>query len=142
MALDQMVANQNQYKRFFIAIEGFTDRVGSVDYNNALSRRRADAVMAYLIAEHDIPVYRVHMIGLGQQKPVDDGRGRAANAKNRRVEVTLFSADQNLASNNQSRHWSARSNPAQQLVVTGHAVPYGVPFVYFMGCIGSLLNAR
>jgi OOP family OmpA-OmpF porin len=98
MALDQMVANQNQYKRFFIAIEGFTDRVGSADYNNALSQRRADSVMAYLIAEHNIPVYRVHMIGLGQQKPVDDGRGRAANAKNRRVEVTLFSADQSLAS--------------------------------------------
>ena len=26
MALDQMVANQGQYKRFFIAVEGFTDR--------------------------------------------------------------------------------------------------------------------
>jgi len=99
-ALDQMVANQNQYKRFFIAIEGFTDRVGSADYNAALSRRRADSVMAYLVAEHNIPVYRVHMIGLGEQKPVDEGRGRAANAKNRRVEVTLFSADQSLASNN------------------------------------------
>jgi len=100
MALDQMVANQNQYKRFFIAIEGFTDRVGSADYNTALSRRRADTVMAYLVAEHNIPVYRVHMIGLGEMKLVDDGRGRAANAKNRRVEVTLFSADQSLASNN------------------------------------------
>ncbi len=99
IALDQMVANQNQYKRFFIAIEGFTDRVGNVDYNSALSRRRADSVMAYLVAEHNVPVYRVHMIGLGEQKPVDEGRGRAANAKNRRVEVTLFSADQSLASN-------------------------------------------
>lgn len=99
MALDQMVSNQSQYKRYYIAIEGFTDRVGSADYNEALSRRRADAVMSYLVAEHNIPVYRIQMIGLGKLKPVDDGRGRAANAKNRRVEVTLFSADQNLASN-------------------------------------------
>jgi OOP family OmpA-OmpF porin len=99
MALDQMVANQNQYKRFFIALEGFTDRVGNADYNSALSRRRADSVMEYLVAEHNIPVYRIHMVGLGEQKPVDEGRGRTANAKNRRVEVTLFSADQNLASN-------------------------------------------
>jgi len=98
MALDQMVANQNQYKRFFIAVEGFTDQVGSVDYNAALSRRRADAVVEYLVAAHDIPVYRVHMVGLGKQKPVEDARTRAANAKNRRVEVTLFSADQSLAS--------------------------------------------
>lgn len=97
--LDQMAANQNQYKRYFIAVEGFTDSVGSVDYNNALSRRRADAVVEYLVAEHDIPVYRIHMVGLGKQKPVEDARTRAAQAKNRRVEVTLYSADQSLALN-------------------------------------------
>jgi len=91
--LDQMVANQNRYKRFFIAVEGFTDSVGSVEYNNALSRRRADAVVAYLVARHNIPVYRVHMIGLGKEMPVDEGRTRAAQAKNRRVEVSLYSAD-------------------------------------------------
>lgn len=99
MALDQMVTNQNQYKRFFIAVEGFTDQVGSTDYNAALSRRRADAVMEYLVVAHDVPVYRIHMVGLGKQKPIEDARTRAANAKNRRVEVTLFSADQSLASN-------------------------------------------
>jgi OOP family OmpA-OmpF porin len=99
MAIDQMVANQTQYKRFFIAVEGFTDKVGSAEYNNALSRRRADAVVEYLVAQHDIPIYRVHMVGLGEQKPVEDARNRAANAKNRRVEVTLYSADQNLALN-------------------------------------------
>jgi outer membrane protein OmpA-like peptidoglycan-associated protein len=100
--LDQMVVNQNQYKRFFIAVEGFTDSAGSVDYNNALSRRRADAVVEYLVAEHDIPIYRIHMVGLGKQKPVEEARTRAAQAKNRRVEVTLFSADQSLARNGAS----------------------------------------
>jgi hypothetical protein len=34
------------------------------------------------------------MIGLGMDKPVDDARNRAARAKNRRVEVKVFSADQ------------------------------------------------
>jgi outer membrane protein OmpA-like peptidoglycan-associated protein len=99
MALDQMVANQNHYKRFFVAVEGFTDKTGSVTYNDQLSRRRADAVVEYLVAAHDIPIYRIHMVGLGQQKLADEGRGRAANAKNRRVEVTLYSADQNVATN-------------------------------------------
>lgn len=112
MALDQMVASQNQYKRYYIAIEGFTDRVGPEDYNAALSRRRADAVEEYLVAEHNIPVYRIQMVGLGKQKPVDEGKGRAANAKNRRVEVTLFSADQNLALNNSPAQPS--QTPAQQ----------------------------
>ncbi|MEP6714683.1 MAG: OmpA family protein [Terriglobia bacterium] len=92
--LDQMVANQNQYKRYFVAVEGFTDRIGSVEYNAALSRRRADAVVEYLVAEHNIPIYRIHMVGLGKMKPVEEGRTKAASAKNRRVEVTLFSADQ------------------------------------------------
>jgi outer membrane protein OmpA-like peptidoglycan-associated protein len=98
-ALDQMAMDQNHYKRFFVAVEGFTDKVGSAEYNAALSRRRADAVVEYLVAQHDIPIYRIHMVGLGEQKPVEDARTRAANAKNRRVEVTLFSADQSLALN-------------------------------------------
>jgi len=40
-----------------------------------------------------VPIYRIHTIGLGEQKPVDEGRGRDANAKNRRVEVKVFIAD-------------------------------------------------
>lgn len=96
MALDQMVMNQS-HKRFFIAVEGFTDKVGNADYNNALSRRRADAVVQYLVAQHDIPIYRIQMVGLGDQKPVEDAKTSGANARNRRVEVTLYSADQSVA---------------------------------------------
>jgi outer membrane protein OmpA-like peptidoglycan-associated protein len=91
--LDRMVSGNN-YKRYFIAVEGFTDKTGSDAYNQALSRRRADAVVAYLVSQHDIPVYRIQMIGLGKDKPVDEGKDRTARAKNRRVEVTVFSADQ------------------------------------------------
>jgi OOP family OmpA-OmpF porin len=110
MALDQMVMDQNHYKRYFIAVEGFTDKVGSADYNAALSRRSADAVVEYLVAQHDIPIFRIHMVGLGQMKPVEDARSRAANAKNRRVEVTLFSADQSLALNGQSQPAGGAAN--------------------------------
>lgn len=98
-ALDNMVQSQNHYKRFFVAVEGFTDKIGSPAYNEALSRRRADAVVEYLVAQHDIPIYRIHMVGLGEQKPLEDARTRAANAKNRRVEVTVYSSDQNIALN-------------------------------------------
>ncbi|HEX4135642.1 MAG TPA: OmpA family protein [Bryobacteraceae bacterium] len=114
MALDQMVTDQNHYKRFFVAVEGFTDKTGSADYNEALSRRRADAVVEYLVAQHDIPIYRIHMVGLGEQKPLEDARNRAANAKNRRVEVTLFSADQSLALNSSARPAIGGSGPASQ----------------------------
>ena len=96
--LDALATDQSALKHFFIAVEGFTDKVGSPEYNAALSRRRADRVVQYLVAQHDIPVYRIHMIGLGSQKPAEDGRSRSANAKNRRVKVTVYSADQNVTS--------------------------------------------
>jgi outer membrane protein OmpA-like peptidoglycan-associated protein len=98
--LDELVADQNVLKHYFIAVEGFTDKNGSAEYNAALSRRRADRVVQYLVAQHDIPIYRVHMIGLGSQKPADDGRNRTAKAKNRRVEVTIYSTDQNMTAMN------------------------------------------
>ena len=66
-----------------------------------LSRRRADSVAEYLVAKHDIPIYRIHMIGLGEERPLDDARTREARAKNRRVEVRVFTADQVTASNEQ-----------------------------------------
>ena len=92
-ALDQMAAANGKYKRYFIALQGFADSTGNEAYNTALSRRRADAVMTYLVAQHDIPVYRIQLVGLGEAKPIDEGKTAAARAKNRRVEVTLYSAD-------------------------------------------------
>ena len=91
--LDQLAQNYNKYKRYFIAVEGFTDRSGDDQYNKALSQRRADAVVTYLVTQHEIPVYRIQMLGLGKANPVDDGHTREANAKNRRVEVTIYSSD-------------------------------------------------
>jgi OOP family OmpA-OmpF porin len=98
--LDKLAGDVKADKRFFIAVEGYTDNVGTRQYNDALSKKRADAVVNYLVAKHDIPIYRIHMVGLGDEKPVDDARNRAARAKNRRVEVKVFSADQVTASLN------------------------------------------
>ena len=92
--LDKMVGDVKADKRYFIAVEGFTDYTGSRQYNESLSRKRADAVVEYLVAKHDIPIYRIHMVGLGEEKPVDEAKNRAARAKNRRVEVKVFSADE------------------------------------------------
>jgi OmpA-OmpF porin, OOP family len=111
--LDDMVAGASKNKRYFIAVEGFTDSTGSREYNESLSRKRADAVTEYLVAKHDVPIYRIHMIGLGQEKPVDDGHTRAARAKNRRVEIKVFSADESYALS-QSQAQSPQQAQAQQ----------------------------
>src|SRR5581483_3846348 len=100
--LDKLADSVKSDKRFFIAVEGYTDATGTKQYNEVLSRKRADAVVQYLVAQHDIPIYRIHVVGLGEAKPVDTGRNRAARAKNRRVDVKVFSADevsQSLAAN-------------------------------------------
>ncbi len=91
--LDHLVAGAANLKRFTVVVEGFTDHIGSPDYNNALSRRRASAVVNYLVTRHNIPVYRISMLGLGSQKQVEEGKTRAARTKSRRVEVKIFSAD-------------------------------------------------
>jgi outer membrane protein OmpA-like peptidoglycan-associated protein len=112
--LDTVAGDVKSGKRFFIAVEGYTDATGSKAYNEALSRRRADKVVAYLVAKHDIPIYRIHMIGLGQEKPVDEARNREARAKNRRVEVKVFNADQVTATLQGTATTSADREVAKQ----------------------------
>lgn len=95
--LDRLADSVKADKRFFIAVEGFTDSTGSATYNEGLSKRRADSVVEYLVGSKDVPIYRIHMVGLGEQKLVDEGRTAASRAKNRRVEVKVFTADQATA---------------------------------------------
>src|SRR5437868_7158530 len=97
-ALDKLAANQASMKRYVVAVEGFTDKTGPLDYNNQLSQRRANTVVNYLVTQHNIPLYRIYMVGLGPNKPADEGKGREARMKNRRVEVRIYSADQTMAS--------------------------------------------
>jgi len=92
--LDKLAGDVKADKRFFIAVEGYTDSTGSRVYNEMLSQKRADAVVHYLVSKHEIPIYRIHQIGLGSEKPLDEAKNREARAKNRRVEVKVFSADQ------------------------------------------------
>ena len=112
--LDKVATDVKSGKRFFIAVEGYTDSTGSKAHNEGLSRRRADRVVEYLVAKHDIPIYRIHMIGLGQEKPVDEAHNRDARAKNRRVEVKVFNADQVTASLQGTTTTSADREAAKQ----------------------------
>jgi OOP family OmpA-OmpF porin len=111
--LDKLADQVKSDKRFFIAVEGYTDNIGAKQYNEALSQRRADTVVQYLVAKHDIPIYRIHMIGLGDEKPVEEGKNRAARAKNRRVEVKVFTADEVTASLGASLSGSTSAPPQQ-----------------------------
>ncbi len=78
--LDKLAADVKSDKRYFIAVEGYTDKTGSKAYNSALSRRRADSVVEYLVAKHDVPIYRIHMIGSGRRKACGRSQATARRA--------------------------------------------------------------
>ena len=90
--LDEVATQIGSVQRYFITVEGFTDQTGSTARNDQLSRERANQVISYLVGSHDIPVYRIHMVGLGEQKLIDEGKGKKAREASGRVEITIYSA--------------------------------------------------
>lgn len=90
--LDEIATQLTSQARYFITVEGFTDQTGDKAFNDQLSRARANQVISYLVGSHDVPVYRIHMVGLGDQKLIDEGKGRKAREASRRVEITIFTA--------------------------------------------------
>ena len=86
--LSKLVAFLNQYPDRTVAIEGYTDSVGSEDYNQGLSERRADSVKAYL-AGQGIGAIRLSALGKGESDPVAGNDSAAGRQQNRRVEVII-----------------------------------------------------
>ncbi len=87
-ALGEVAGLLNEFPDRRIAVEGHTDNVGSEDYNQRLSQRRAEAVAA-LLESRGVDASRVESRGLGESMPVasnDEDSGRQAN---RRVEIVL-----------------------------------------------------
>ena len=89
-AIDQLAASVATTKGYIITVEGATDSVGSSDYNYDLSQRRANAVIQYLAAEKSVPAYKIYLIGLGKDKPVESNKTPDGRAKNRRVDIRLM----------------------------------------------------
>ena len=69
-------------------VAGHTDSVGPEAYNLDLSRRRAEAVVDYLVAQFGIATNRLTVQGYGETRPIDDNGTAAGRANNRRVEFT------------------------------------------------------
>jgi outer membrane protein OmpA-like peptidoglycan-associated protein len=96
--LDQVVQKVQSLQRPVVEVAGFTDSVGSENYNLVLSRRRAEAVQRYL-AKQNIPIRSIHLIGLGEDTPQVAGleaeiSPNATKAEReqlaRRVQVRIF----------------------------------------------------
>lgn len=87
--LDAIVQQAQGLVRYQVEIEGFTDRSGAAEYNLALSRRRADTVVRYLV-DKGIPLRRVHMLGLGESPKPAERMTKEMRKEMRKVVVGLY----------------------------------------------------
>ncbi len=73
---------------------GHADSVGSDEYNQKLSVRRAEAVKAYLITK-GVETNRVYTEGKGEKQPVASNKTAEGRAKNRRTEIEVIGTRKN-----------------------------------------------
>ena len=76
------------YPSLKLAIGGYTDSTGSADFNQTLSQKRADAVMAYLMGQ-GLNSDSMTAQGYGPSNPVADNSTVPGRQKNRRVEIVI-----------------------------------------------------
>jgi OOP family OmpA-OmpF porin len=69
-----------------VLVEGHTDSIGSEEYNQALSVRRAEAVFSYLV-NRGVDPERFRVEGFGKTRPIASNATEAGRAQNRRVEL-------------------------------------------------------
>lgn len=100
--LDEIANSVMQNPDAIVVLEGRTDSTGSKDYNLKLGERRVEAVRHYLVVEKSVPVYRIHDISFGAEKPVAENNTREGREKNRAVVMTVMvpKTDGSVASRN------------------------------------------
>jgi len=89
--LDEIATRALNTKGYVIEVAGYTDSTGGIQKNRILSQNRADAVIRYLVENHQIPLRRVVTpYGYGKTNPVADNTTREGREQNRRVEIKLL----------------------------------------------------
>jgi len=88
-ALDQLADSMKNEKGYLVEVQGFTPGRGAASIQK--SQHLADSVVRYLVIEHQIPVYRISELGLGNAAvPSASGEENAKPEHVNRVEVTLL----------------------------------------------------
>src|SRR5918992_54386 len=89
--LDQIAQQALQAKGYVLEVSGYASADGSTEANRRLSQRRADAVIRYLVENHNIPLRRIITpFGFGELQPIADNTTREGREQNRRVEVKVL----------------------------------------------------
>jgi len=90
-ALDDMATPLKNQRGYVVEVQGFASGRGQAAIAN--SQKMAESVVRYLVLNHDIPVYRIYLVGMGNA-PLPAAAGEEAQPKKRinggRVEVSLL----------------------------------------------------
>lgn len=93
--LDRKVAILRNNPQVTLRIEGHADERGSVEYNLALSLRRANAIRDYL-SNFQLDSNRFEVVPLGEERPLSNGTSESDYARNRRGEFVIVAGGNNL----------------------------------------------
>jgi outer membrane protein OmpA-like peptidoglycan-associated protein len=112
-ALDDMAAPLKGQRGYIIEVQGFSSGRGTAAIQT--SQKMADSVVRYLVLNHEIPVYRIYMVGMGNA-PVQtaDEQGKTKRISGGRVEVSLLKNDlEQLASTSNTQTPASQDQAAQ-----------------------------
>jgi outer membrane protein OmpA-like peptidoglycan-associated protein len=98
-ALDEMANTVKGQKGYIIEVQGFSSGRGQVAISN--SQKMAESVVRYMVLNHDIPVYRIYLVGMGNA-PVagEDQDAKTKRISGGRVEISLLKNDLEQLSSN------------------------------------------
>jgi outer membrane protein OmpA-like peptidoglycan-associated protein len=88
--LDELASQIKDRNGFILEIEGFASSDGDTTLNDRLSEARSEAVRRYMAERHNIPLFRMALLGFGESRPVADNATKEGREQNRRVEVRLL----------------------------------------------------
>jgi outer membrane protein OmpA-like peptidoglycan-associated protein len=91
-ALDQLAEPLKGQRGYIVEVQGFSSGKGQ----NAIatSRKMADSVVRYLVENHEIPVYRIYVVGMGNAPmPTTGSEEKPKRMSGGRVEVSLMKND-------------------------------------------------
>ena len=110
-ALDQIAASLQGQKGYIVEVEGFSPGRGVRAVEN--SREMAQMVVRYLVLNHQVPVYRIYTVGMGNA-PTQSEDGKMKRSRGGRVEINLMKNSLSDMSANNGDAAPAASNDAGQ----------------------------
>jgi outer membrane protein OmpA-like peptidoglycan-associated protein len=98
-ALDEMANTVKGQRGYIIEVQGFSSGKGQIAISN--SQKMAESVVRYMVLNHDIPVYRIYLVGMGNA-PVagTDEDAKTKHISGGRVEISLLKNDLEQLSSN------------------------------------------